>query len=257
MGRLLIQTQTFSNTSPSLMPTRRLPRSDDERSGALNGCFSKYTSTDAADRLFTAAQFTALGILRGTWNPARLALGGLLSTQTSNTTVVETNGAALRRFVSHFIQVFNLAIQRGTFPRQSRAFYNLDVSNDNLPSLGTGAELLLWTQNLVDGEAARVLAGGAPMSMPAIGEIISAQTDYTTAEATQSTAKDAFDLGQEAVADQRPEADAIILDLWDTIEFNLRSNDGPSLRRKAREWGVLYVASPAPKPTGQLLPPTP
>ena len=34
--------------------------------------------------------------------------------------------------------------------------------------------------------------------------------------------------------------DDLIKDLWDTIEFNLRNEEASSLRRKAREWGVVY-----------------
>ena len=34
--------------------------------------------------------------------------------------------------------------------------------------------------------------------------------------------------------------DLLIKDLWNTIEFNLRTDDPTSLRRKAREWGVVY-----------------
>ena len=64
----------------------------------------------------------------------------------------------------------------------------------------------------------------------------------------------AFDLAQEAVADQRPAVDDLIKDLWDTIEFNLRNEEASSLRRKAREWGVVYdeadeAEPPTPPPT--------
>ena len=57
----------------------------------------------------------------------------------------------------------------------------------------------------------------------------------------QSTAKDAYDVGQEAVAAQRPDVDALIKDLWDSIAFALRADEPSSLRRKAREWGVFYL----------------
>ena len=62
----------------------------------------------------------------------------------------------------------------------------------------------------------------------------------------------AYALAQEAVADQRPAVDDLIKDLWDTIEFNLRTEEPSSLRRKAREWGVVYdeadEAEPPPPP---------
>jgi hypothetical protein len=98
----------------------------------------------------------------------------------------------------------------------------------------------LWGARIASGEAARVAAGGTAMAMPTAAQVAAAFSTYTTAEATQTSAKTAYDNGQEAVGTQRPAADALILDLWDTIEFNLRANDPSSLRRKAREWGVVY-----------------
>lgn len=88
------------------------------------------------------------------------------------------------------------------------------------------------------------------MAMPSAAQMATAFSAYTSADATQSTAKTNYDLAQEAVASPRVATDALILDLWDTIEYNLRANDPPSLRRKAREWGVVYdgdeEAPPAP-----------
>lgn len=87
---------------------------------------------------------------------------------------------------------------------------------------------------------------------PAIGEVNAAAALLQTNENLQSTAKDAYDEAQEVVAGQRPTVDAWIKDAWDTIEFNLRADDAASLRRKAREWGVVYEgdeeAEPPPAP---------
>ena len=58
----------------------------------------------------------------------------------------------------------------------------------------------------------------------------------------QSTAKDAYDAGQEAVAAQRPAVDALTKDLWDSIEFALRADEPSSLRRKARASGVSFTS---------------
>ena len=78
-------------------------------------------------------------------------------------------------------------------------------------------------------------------------------TQLQTNESAQSTAKDGYDLGQEELASQRPAVDLLIKDLWNTIEFNLRTETPTSLRRKAREWGVVYdgdeeEAPPTPPP---------
>ena len=56
------------------MPTRKLPRTDDERSAALSTCATKYTATAAPGRLISAAQFVTLGATLSPWNSARTVL---------------------------------------------------------------------------------------------------------------------------------------------------------------------------------------
>lgn len=46
------------------------------------------------------------------------------------------------------------------------------------------------------------------------------------------------------IAGSNPAIDALILDMWDTIEFKLRALDGPSRRRRGREWGIVYLTRP-------------
>jgi hypothetical protein len=98
------------------------------------------------------------------------------------------------------------------------------------------------------------------MSMPSIGDVQAALDAYTAAAAAASAKKDAADAEQEDINPLQAPVDKIIKDCWDTIEFNLRDLDGPSRRRKAREWGVVYVARPGEEPDPEPAPepvPTP
>lgn len=222
------------------MPTRRLPKTDDQRSTALDACNVKYQATAAPLRLITPAQFTALGAVLSPWRGARGALGPLLAAQTARTATCLTCFTTTKRVISHFIQVLNFAIERGTLPASARAYYELPVNQAEVPEMNAVADLLQWAAKLATGESQRISAGGAPLAWPAIAEVNAAALALQNNENLQSTAKDAFDVGQEAVASQRPAVDAWIKDAWDTIEFNLRADDATSLRRKAREWGVFY-----------------
>ena len=223
------------------MPTRHLPRTHDERSTALNACSSKYNATvNPSDRLITSAQYTTLSARIPLWTNARDAAAILLRTQTTATAATTLAFDNLVRYVSHFIQVFNMSIARGESTPSDRTFYQLDASSDVVPDLKSNADIRLWAAHIATGETARVAAGGTPMAKPSAAQVATALTAYTSADAAQSSAKTAYDLGQEAISTQRPATDALILDLWDTIEYNLRANDPTSLRRKAREWGITY-----------------
>ena len=240
------------------MPSRRLPKTDDERSAALDACNVKYQATAAPLRLITPAQFAALGGVLSPWRGARGALGPLLAAQTARTATCATCFLVTRRVISQFIQVLNFAIERGTLPASVRAYYELPVNQAEVPEMNTAADLLQWAGKLATGEAQRISAGGAPLAWPAIAEVSAAALALQTNENLQSTAKDAYDAGQEIVAAQRPAVDAWIRDAWDTIEFNLRADEPTSLRRKAREWGVTYEGDePAEPPPAPPAPPEP
>jgi hypothetical protein len=110
-----------------------------------------------------------------------------------------------------------------------------------------------WAGRLVAGETARLAAAPAghpakPMAMPAIGEVAAARQTLSAARSRQSTVKDTYDKEQSDVETARPPVDTLIADMWDTIEFQLRTLDGPSRRRRAREWGVVYLNRPGETP---------
>ena len=151
----------------------------------------------------------------------------------------------------------NLAIERGAIPASSRVFYQLDGSSAEVPLINTTSSALLWAANLSSGEANRVAAGGPAMAWPTIAQVNTTATALQNAENAQTAAKDAYDEAQELIASRRTGVDGHIKDLWDTIEYNLRADEPASLRRKAREWGVIYdgedeeeeTTPPTPPPT--------
>ena len=237
------------------MPTRRLPRTDDDRSRALTTCANKVNTTPTANWLITPAQNATLQGQLSAWRNTRNAAATALSTQTTATATVNTRFTACARCISHFIQVLNLAIERGILLPGVRALYQLPVSHAAVPPINTVADAQLWQMNLENGEAARIAAGGTALAWPAIGEITASANLLTTAENSQSNAKGTYDILQENIAALRPAVDALILDLWDTIEYNLRHDAPSSLRRKAREWGVIYINDDGTEETDPPAPP--
>lgn len=241
------------------MPTRSLPRNDDERTTAMHGCLGKYANSTATAQLISGEQFTTLQATSTEWDTTKGALGPLLRAQSHATDDANVASTVLTKNISHFIQVFNLAVDRGIFSAADRAYYQLPVSSATVPALDNLASLELWAGRLIKGDADRVTAGGEPMAMPGIPDVVSALRLFTLAGDEQSTAKTAYDAAQGAVAALRPTVDLRVKDIWDTIEFKLRALDAPGLRRAAQEWGVVYAADSTPPvppaPTPPLTPP--
>jgi hypothetical protein len=232
------------------MPFRQLPNTDATRITALDALLQKAGLVPEAERPYPAALHTQLTTLGAQFKLEAQQAGTALSAQSTATTQATLDFLALQMVVSHYLQVFNLGVARGTFPRAARAHYQLDISSAALPDLATQADVTLWAGRIVEGEAARLAATpGAPaMAMPSAAEVQTAAAAYAASSALQSEKKDTYDDEQEDVAALRPAADKLIKDIWDNIEFTYRNDPGPGKRRKCREWGLVYITRPGEEP---------
>lgn len=242
------------------MPSRRLPQTDDARSKALKTCSDKAFGTPAAQWLITPALNNTLQATLSPWRGARNTAAGALQNQADATDECDLCLTNTTRFISHFIQVLNFAIERGTLTPGTRSHYKLPVSHAEVPAIYSTQDALLWADNINDGEGTRVAEGGTPLAWPSAAEVTAEAAALAAARTTQSTAKTLYDQMQQAIATQRPAIDDLIKDLWDTIEYNLRHEpDNASIRRKAREWGVTYLNDDGSEETDPAppIPPTP
>jgi hypothetical protein len=227
------------------MPFRQLPTTDAGRSQALNAAKSKAdTTTNAAQRVISAETRTALDTLAPLFNQEVLERGTALSEQTAASSALALSVSSLRTLVSHYFQVMNFAIARGEIPATARALYQIDVGDESVPALSREADVDLWARRIAEGEKARTDAGGLPMAMPSAAQVAAAYTNFTEKQKAQSNSKDHFDKEQGDVVNLREKVDDTIRDTWDEVEFAFRREDPPNLRRKAREWGVVYALRP-------------
>lgn len=230
--------------------TRRLPNSDVTRMIALDAGKTKKDITAPADVVFTANTVTRIDTTQPLLKQKMQERGNTLQAQSNATAAKDAAMEKSKMFISHFFQSFNNGVARGVFPASHRAFFQLDVNSDSVPQMNTEAEVNLWGDRLIEGDAERITAGGSAMAMPSTVEVTTEVNSYKTLNADQSTLKDAYDNAQEAVSDMRPEVDSLILRMWNEVETAFDDEPIESKRRKAREWGVVYVSTQKATITG-------
>ena len=231
------------------MPIISRPQTDLQRLEALEAAKNKSDVTAPADLAFSPDTLARLLVFLPQFRLEVQQMGSALSAQAAATVTAAAEKRHLYLNVSHFIQVFNLGVDRDIYTKEQRAFFMLDVNSDKLPRLVTEQELATWGQRIVSGDAARVAAGGAAMANPSAANVAAAHTAYLAAQGNQSTKKDAYDHEQEDVAALRDDADDLIADIWDEVEFTFRKETNSSKRRKAREYGVVYIPSRGETPS--------
>jgi len=231
------------------MPYLSFPKTDKARSEALEYLVGKCYGEDGNPTPQALAIFSTriLDGLKPTTLSFKTEVGQRGSALVEQSLLTQDKVAALdvaRMYVSHFIRVFNLGVAREVYPASARAFYGLDISQEDLPPLVAEADVIHWGDNIETGDAARIAAGGAPMSNPTAAEVKTKISLLKELRIQQSEKKENYDKEQEDVETMRPTVDELIRDAWDEVQFHFRKSTDPSRRRKCAEWGVVYVSRP-------------
>lgn len=221
--------------------TRQLPFSIQGRSVALDKAKTKNDNLPPGTVILnptTQARLDAItanymaGV--GTLNTAKVA-------STQSTDEKNTAQSTARMWCSHYYQALNNGIERGVIPASARAFYGLDVNSGAVPDMNTEDKLKLWGDKVATGDAARVAAGGIPITFPKTADVTIKVNDYKAKLIAQSTKMDATDTAEESVATLNTEADKVIKKVWDEVETFYDEETPESMRNNAVEWGEVFI----------------
>lgn len=145
-----------------------------------------------------------------------------------------------RMYISHFIQVLNLAVIRGEIKRNQKELYKLNPKSNALPDLTTEEGLLEWGQNIINGEQQRTSAGGFAIYNPAINKVKvhyeMFKEDYTSHQLHKKTHNRVY----EDTETLRKKADEIILSIWDQVETFYKDELPYAKLQKCQAYGMIY-----------------
>ena len=253
------------------MPSRRLPNSVPTALLGLKTARDFYLLTPLpADRAIDAATFAKLDPADPTsfLNRWLKELGDIATAKTAGTPITERlkpkkDRAAL--LVSHFHQVLDLGITRGTFAAGARSYYGRDAHDTRIPDLSTYEDIATAADDIKKGEADRQTAEGAnfiPMALPSAAEVETARVQFKTDLDLSKQAGVTLDREEEEAGALYPEAQALAVDIAKQVEHHHRQDpDDASRRQKCTRWGVVYVFEPnepgAPPPPANPPAPTP
>lgn len=222
------------------MPYRRLPKTDAARLRALK------TLLDNNDVYVVRNRFLDWKTL----NRAQPAYDRLLTAneqyrvssqaQIRHTAKLERLQRNATIYVSHFVQVLLMSVERGETKRQLLPLYGLDADTTTVPNIKTLERLLEWGDKIVAGEKERIKKGGRPIYNPSIGMVSTHLDIFREAFEQQRRLQQRT---QKVVADLqaiRPEVDDILLELWNQIEKHFENEPPEERFAECRKFGVVY-----------------
>ena len=78
----------------------------------------------------------------------------------------DTSRALSRIYIGCYFSTLNNGIRLNKIPRNARAYYDLDISNNRMPEINTDECIIECMQLVIDGDAKRVLGGGLQCLIP-------------------------------------------------------------------------------------------
>ena len=222
------------------MPYRRLPKTDQARLRALQRAVQQSGNAAYNDQAINYRTITeAQRFLMQFENQVAQYHANFDSKVTANKQYRHRVRNA-RMYISHFIQVLNLAVIRGEIKRSQKELYKLDPKSDSLPDLSSEEGLMEWGQNIIDGENQRTAAGGFAIYNPTINKVKvhyeMFKEDYTNHQLHKRTHNRVF----EDTETLRKQADEIILDMWDQIEAFYKDELPYAKLQKCQAYGMIY-----------------
>ncbi len=146
----------------------------------------------------------------------------------------------VRLYISHFIQVLNLAVIRGEIKAENKRFYKLEPDDYTVPDLTSEVALMEWGKNIIDGENERTRNGGIPVYNPTIVKVKVHYDIFKEYKNSQKLFQESTSRNQDHVASMRADVDKIVLEIWNQVEAAFAHLPLAERLAVCSRYGVVY-----------------
>ncbi len=146
-----------------------------------------------------------------------------------------------RMYLSHFLQVVNMSIQRGELSSEVRTFYGIDRGNQKLPDLSNEESLLKWGEKIIQGENERMNQRGNRIYNPSLALVSINYEKFVASYKDNKNQQMVQERANQELANYREAADKCILELWNILEEHFRKHNEKMFRTICSAWGISYV----------------
>ncbi len=223
------------------MPYRRLPNTDNARHKALLKASHKGKETPPFKLAFSQSTYQRIVSFLPGYEKKMLHQKSALSRQIERNKDYHTLQKKARLYISHYIQVVNMSIQRRETSSSILEYYKLNGYSGKLPPLNTEEEIIKWGENIIEGETQRLRKGMSPITNPTIAVVKVRYEKFQEAYWNQKNLQLSNNRALKELADLRPTADDIILHIWNEVEESFRDLPDDLRREKAMEYGLVYI----------------
>ena len=236
------------------MPYRRLPNTDQARIRALKAAVVKGDVCNVYDLAVSLKTLGEARMFLAKFEAAHSYYVHCYGEQSRNSKKHQANVKAARLYISHFIQVLNLAVIRAEINESHKDMYSLPMDNFGVPDLNSEASIAEWGQKIIEGERQRTSRGGIPIYNPTIAKVKVHYDIFMEGYEKQKNLQLLTNRSLEQLSSMRAQADRLILDIWNQVEAKYQKVL-PNEKRleKCRDYGLIYYYRTGEKQTKEIL----
>ena len=222
------------------MPYRRLPKTDAARLKALKTLLDNNDIYTARNKFIDWKLINSAQPLHDRLLTATEQYKISLSAQAINAKKIDGLQYRACMFLSHFIQVLLMSVERGEIKRKKLLLYELDEDATSLPNIKSADGVLLWAPRIIKGEKERIKQGGKPIYNPSIGMVATHFDIYNEAYTAQRKLQARTNRDNRVMAELRPTIDDLILELWNVIEAHFANLPPKERYEQCSKFGIIY-----------------
>lgn len=222
------------------MPYRRLPNTDQARLRALRAAIKQAGQQTFNEQVVTFKSIRDAENYLHVFEKQMFLYKQTLESQINANKQYQQVLYNARMYISHFIQVFNLAVIRGDIKKEHKLFYHLDPDTHNVPDLTTESALMQWGQYIIDGENERIRNGGSPIYNPTIAKVQVHFEVFKEYKSNQKLYQATTTRNWEELVKLRQNGDTIILDIWNQVEEFYKDETPYKKLIKCEKYGLVY-----------------
>ncbi|MBP9970180.1 MAG: hypothetical protein KBE94_02740 [Paludibacteraceae bacterium] len=222
------------------MPYRRLPNTDAARLRALRAVACYKNSPIDTELPFDRRILQEICSFLPQFENAMFEYKQAINSEGNKNNKYQQYIKNVRLYISHFIQVLNLACIRNEIKPEKKLLYKLLPDNYAVPDLSTETLLIEWGKNIIQGENERTRAGSSPIYNPTIAKVQVHYDIFKEAYHSKKVAQKNVGRYAENMQKMRMRADEIILDAWNQIEQAFVHYGMDEMQQKAKEFGIVY-----------------
>ena len=223
------------------MPYRRLPNTDTKRLRAMKIALDKTEELPVFKLPFSMGTVQKIKTLHSNFSKHIILQKESLKLQVSKQKEYSDLYKKAKTYVSHFIQVMNMAVIRKELNPEIFKFYGFTKQSVKVPSFKNESELIETGKRLIEGERERMLHGGNPITNPTIALVNVHFEKFVSTRRYQKQLQENYQRCTNDISLLRPDVDKIIQILWNEIENHFSKLPDSDKREMSAEFGVEYV----------------